>query len=145
MLSKEKHFSNINAFVCLMNFSCVIYHLFYNVVEVFSHPNHCRGHNIYAYGSILGCLVQSPYCLTFLANYPSNATTIDKTLCRNLAKFWNVNCQPLFFVKPPMISSCHLQKVSIEILVSARTEMILWWKGWWIVSLYLPSYMGITG
>ena len=42
-------------------------------------------------------------------------------------------------LRPPMTSFFHLQKFSIEILVSIRTEIIFWWKVWWFGSLYLPD------
>ena len=44
-----------------------------------------------------------------------------------------------FLLKPSMTSSCYLRKFSIDICVSTITESILWWKGWWVVSLYLSD------
>ena len=51
------------------------------------------------FGNILDYLVQSPNRLTFLSNYPDDATTIDLSFGRTLDNFWNVNWQPIIFVK----------------------------------------------
>ena len=107
-----------------MKFSCVIFHIFPHAVQVLSNATHFSGSNIYVLGNILNCLVQSTNCLTLLVNYPSD-------------KMSTVN--QLFLLKPAMTSSCHFWKVSIEICVSARTEMVLWRKGWWVGSLYLTD------
>ena len=64
-------------------------------------------------------LVQSPNRLTLLVNYPNEATTIS--IFKNSPENYFV------LLKPPMTSRFHLRKVSIEIFVSARTEIIFWW------------------
>ena len=91
MLPKEKHITNLNAFVHLMKFSWVLFHIFFHVVQVLSHATHSGGNIIYAFGSILDCLVQSPNRPTLLVNYPNDAITIDIPLYRTLENFWNVN------------------------------------------------------
>ena len=68
MLPKEKHITSLNAFVHLMKFSCIIFHLFSNVLQVLFHVTHYSGRNIYAFGRILDCLVQPPNYLTLIVN-----------------------------------------------------------------------------
>ena len=50
----------LNAFFHLVNFSCVIFHLFSHAVQVLCHATYCSRHNIYVFGSILDCFLQSP-------------------------------------------------------------------------------------
>ena len=89
----------LNAFVHLVKFSCVIFHLFSIALQVLCHTTHCSRHNIYVFGIILDSFVQSPNRLTLLINYPNKGTTIDIPFCRTLTKFCNINSQPFFFVK----------------------------------------------
>ena len=89
----------LNAFVHLLNFSCIIFHLFSIVVQVLCHTTGCSTHNIDVFVSILDHFVQYPNRLTFLVKFPNNRTTIDTSFCRKLTNFWNVNSQPIFFVK----------------------------------------------
>ena len=138
-LPKEKHITYLKAFFHLMKFSCIIFHLFSHVLQVLSHTTHCSGNTIYAFGRILDWLVQSTNHLTLLINNPNDTTNIDIPFFRTLTKFWNVNRQIIFSLEPEMTSSWHLGKVSIEIFVSARTEIFLWWKGWWVGYLYLQD------
>ena len=99
MVTKEKYVTNLNAFFYLVKFICVIFYLFFHVVKFLSRAIHCSGRNIYDFGSILVCLVQSTNHLTLIVNYPNDATTIDIHFCRTLANFLNINRQPFFFVK----------------------------------------------
>ena len=82
-----------------MMFTCVIFHLFFHSVNFLSHATHFSRHHIYAFASILGCLVQSPNGITLLVNDPNEATTIAINVWRAVANFWNVNLQPIIFVK----------------------------------------------
>ena len=64
-----------------------------------SHVTHCSGHNIYAFGIIIIFLVQSPNFLVLLANYPNKETATGVPFWRTVANFWNVDFQPIIFVK----------------------------------------------
>ena len=95
----EKHMIYLNVFFHLVIFSCIIFHLFSHAVHVLCHATHCSRHNIYLFGSILDCFVEYPNRLTLLVNYPNNGTAIDIPLCITLTNFFNVNNQPIMFVK----------------------------------------------
>ena len=82
-----------------MKFTCIIFHLFFQDVQLFSHAAHFSGHNIYAFGSILYCLVQSPNGLAYLVNCPNEATTIDIPFWRTMANFCNMDPQPILWFK----------------------------------------------
>ena len=99
MFPKEKHITNLNVFVHLMRFSCVIFHLFSHFVQVLSYVTHCSGHNIYAFGSILEFLVKSPNGLILLVNHPNKSTTVNIPFWRTMVNFWNVNLQPIVCLK----------------------------------------------
>ena len=98
-LPKETHITYLNTFVDLINFSNVIFHLFSRVVQDLSHATDCIGHNIYAFGIIMYCLVPFPNRLNFLVNSSNDTTSIGIPFCRTLARFWNVNRQSIFLVK----------------------------------------------
>ena len=138
-LPKEKHITYLNAFVHLMKFSCVIFHLFYHVVQFLSHATHWSGHNIYLFGNIMDCLVQYTNCLTLLVNYTNNTTTINIPFPEPWQNVEMSTASQFVLLKPAMTSYCHLRMVSIEICVSARTEIIFGWKWWWVGSLYLTD------
>ena len=80
-----------------MNFSCVISHLFYHVVQVLYHVTHFSGHTMYAFDIIVNCWVKYHNDLTLFVNYPNGATTIDITFWITVANFWNVNIQRIVF------------------------------------------------
>ena len=83
----EKHITYLNAFSHPMGFSYVIFHVFSHVVQVLSYANHCSGHNMYDFGSIMDFFVKSTNRLTLLVNYPNNATTTNITFaepCPNI-------------------------------------------------------------
>ena len=99
IIKKAKHITNLNTFVHQIKFTCVIFYLFFHVVQLFSHATHCSGHNIYAFGIILDCLLQYPNGLALLNNYPNEVMTIDIYFWITRANFLNVNHQPVIFVK----------------------------------------------
>ena len=82
-----------------MNFICVIFHLFFKVVQVLSHGTHCSGHNIYSFGNIIDWLFYSPSGLSLLVYYPDEATSIDIPFWRTAGKALNVDSQPIIVVK----------------------------------------------
>ena len=82
-----------------MNFTCAIFHLLFKVIQVLSHGTHLSGHNLYAFGIILGCLVQYTNVPTFLSYYPKEETDINVPFWRTAAKFSNVEPQPIIFIK----------------------------------------------
>ena len=119
-----------------MKFSCVMFHLFFHVVQVLSHATSCSGHIIYVFGSILYCLAQYPNYITLLVIYPKDTATTDINVFRNLTNFCNVNGQKMLLLKPSMTSSCYSQKVSIEILFVCKNGndfMIEVMMGWILI------------
>ena len=64
---------------------------------------------------------------------------IDVPLWRNTSNLYNDDPKPIFVIKASMTSFFQLRKVTIEIIVTEITEIIFWWKGLWIGSLYLPD------
>ena len=122
-----------------MKFTCVRFLFFLNALQVVYHTTHCSVNNIYAFGSILDFLVHFTNVLTLLVKYHNYATIINVPFWRTVANFWNVDRQPITFVKTPMTSFWYFRRVSIEICLSERTEIIFLWKGWWVVSLFLTD------
>ena len=82
-----------------MKFTSGIFYLFFHILQVLSYATYCSGHNIYAFGIILDCLLQYPNGLALLNNYPNEVMTIDIYFWITRANFLNVNHQPVIFVK----------------------------------------------
>ena len=89
----------VNPFVHLMKFTCVIFHLFLKVAQFLYHGTHFSGHNVYAFVTILGCLVQSTNDVTLLVCCPNKETSINVLFWRAAVEFWNVGPKPIIVVK----------------------------------------------
>ena len=91
--------TNLNPFSHLIKFTCVIFHIFFKVVQLLCHGTHCSGHTIYAYGSIMCCLVNYPNGLALIVYYNNQETATNLTFWRTLAKFWYFDAQPILVIK----------------------------------------------
>ena len=120
-----------------MRFTCIILYLFFNVVQVLSHANHFSVHTTYAFRSLLYCLVQYPYVLTLLVNYPNRPKTININSWRTIANFSNSYPKPILVVKTPNDFIFPFVKGLHWNLFFCKNGNNFWWKVLWVGSFYL--------
>ena len=80
-----------------------------------------------------------PNGLMLLVYYPNKETAIDVPFWRILANFLNVDPKPILVVKTSNDFIFLFAKFLQWSYFSERKEIIFWWKGWWVGSLYLPD------
>ena len=116
--------TNLNPFSRLIKFTCVIFHIFFKVVQLLCHGTHCSGHTIYAYGSIMCCLVNYPNGLALIVYYNNQETATNLTFEEPRPNFDILTPNQFLSLKPSMSSFFRFQKFSIEIIVSEGTKII---------------------
>ena len=127
---------NLNLTIYLMEFLWIIFHFFFNVVHVFSHHTHYSWHYLYSFWSNLQILTE---CLNnfSLIIYNTMTQRISPYFLKYPLSIMLILTPNQFFALNSSITSFfHFLKVWSETSVYERTEMIFWWKGWWIGSLY---------
>ena len=130
--------TNLNLLIDLMEFTCIIFHFFFKIVNVFSHPTYCSWCYLYFFGGTLKSLAEPPNSVSLVVYNTYATTAINIPLGRSTANFINIDYQPIVLLKTSITPFFHFSKVWSDTFVNERLETIFWWKGWWLASLYVP-------